>query len=79
MQVLVGTTPVKLPIDVGETAIIQNLGTGTIALGYGAGLTMANGLHVKVDEAYELPKDLRRDMYAVADVAATDVRVLVVD
>lgn len=77
-KVTVGTAPVQLPVDVGETPVIQNLGPGVLYLDTRSNVAAGTGLKIPVDSAYEWPKDLTKTVYAIADAANTDVRVLVV-
>lgn len=77
-KVTVGTTPVQLPVDVGETPAIQNLGPGVVYLDTRSNVATGTGLQIPVNTTYEWPKDITKAVYAVADTANTDVRVLVV-
>jgi hypothetical protein len=78
-KVTVGTTPVALPVDRGETPIIQNLGPGVVYLDTRSNVSTGTGLQVAVNSAYEWPTDVTSAVYAVADVADTDVRIMVVN
>lgn len=77
-KVTVGTTAVELPVDVGETPVIQNLGPGVLYLDVRPDVSSDTGLRVPVDTAYEWPNDITRSVYAVSDTLDADVRVLVV-
>lgn len=77
MQVDVGTTPEKLPVGPGSTPIVQNIGPGVLYLDFSSGVSADTGFQIEVGGAYEFPKDLPKDLYAVASVQ-TDVRILVV-
>lgn len=74
----VGLAAVALPVDVGETPVIQNLGPGVLYLDTRPNVTPATGLQVPVNSAYEFPNDVTRQVYAVATMAGTDVRIMIV-
>ena len=75
-KVTVGTAAVALPVDVGETPVIQNLGPGNLYLDTASGVTTGTGLQVPVDSVYEWTRDITKTLYAIADAAGTDVRIL---
>lgn len=77
-QIDVGVAPVMLPVDIGERPSIENLGPGALYLGTDDQVTTGNGFRVPVDGAYEWPGDVRKQVWAVADAADTDVRILMV-
>jgi len=76
-KVSVGTTAEQLPIDVGETAALMNLGPGIVYLGSNDEVTAANGLPLAANTGYEFPRDLTKPLWAIAS-AESDLRYLVV-
>lgn len=73
----VGTTPVKIA-SAGQCPSVQNLGGGALYLDTRSDVAVGTGLKLVVDGIYEFPRDLTKDLYAVADAAGTDVRILMV-
>lgn len=78
MKVSVGVAAVALPVDVGQTPVIQNLGPGVLYVDVDAEVTADSGLRIPVDTAYEWPRDITKSIYAISDMAGTDVRILLV-
>lgn len=75
-KVTVDTTVSRLPVAIGETPVIQNLGPGVLYLDTSSSVSVTTGLRVPVDGAYEWPRDVATSVYAVASAAGTDVRIL---
>lgn len=81
MKIVVGTTPVVVPVDHSYRLVVRNLGPGVVYLEHAAELaTPAAGFPLKVDDAYEFPAELTLSgpLFLSTDTAGTDVRVLVV-
>lgn len=76
-----GTSAARLPVDSSGTPVVQNLGPGKVYLDTVSTVTTANGLELEVGDVYEFPHDLSQaggGVYAIADQANTDVRLMVV-
>lgn len=76
-KVSVGTTAEQLPVKVGSTVALMNLGPGIVYLGWDDEVTAANGLPIAANAGYEFPRDLSRPLWAIAS-AESDLRYLVV-
>lgn len=81
MHQSVGTAAVVLAVTPQQAPVIQNLGPGNLYIDSNPGVTTNSGLKLAVGDTYEYPRDLAEaagSVYAIADQAATDVRILVV-
>lgn len=81
MQIIVGTTALRLDLDSASTPVVQNLGPGALYMDNDPNVTVSTGLKLNVGDVYEFLRDLNQaggDMWLVADAANTDVRILVV-
>lgn len=81
MQISVGTTSVRLPVETTATPVVQNLGPGNLYVDHDSAVSAATGFKLVPNSVYEWPHDLSQatgDIYMVADAASTDVRILVV-
>lgn len=74
--VLVGTTPLSLPVSGRQRAIFQNLGPGVIYLDETDEVSATTGLQIPVNATYEFPTVASQDggVWLVSTVADTDVR-----
>lgn len=78
MNISVGVTASAIPVRQGDRPVIQNLGPGDLYIDTDPNVTTGNGVKIVVDGSYEFSEDPRKTVYAVASLAATDVRVMVV-
>lgn len=76
MQVDVDDTPAALPVDVGQTPMIQNQGPGSIYLEWSDAVSDQD-LEVVSGGTYEFLRDITKPLWAVSD-STSDVRILVV-
>lgn len=60
----------------GQTLVLQNLGPGSVFIDFKDEVTPETGVEIGVNGGYELPRVGK--LYAVADLADTDLRILVV-
>jgi hypothetical protein len=78
--VAVGTTEARDSYQSGQVVVLQNLGPGDIYVDFANTVTAANGFKISVNGAYEFPRTANeQEIYVIASVADTDVRVLLVD
>lgn len=77
----VGTSAVQVNPEAVAIPVIQNLGPGIVYIGRTSGVTTSNGMQIPVGAVYEWPVAIGAggsspDVYAIADTAGTNVRVL---
>lgn len=78
MQIILGTTPVKVPGD-RSRPIIQNLGPGNVFFDTDGDVTPSDGILLAPSSVYEFPTPggASVGIFIVADQADTDVRIVV--
>lgn len=79
MQMIVGTTPVRVPVDMSVTPVLQNLGPGNVYWDGDPNVSATTGFKLTPNAAYEFARDLNQgagSVYLVADAVNTDVRIV---
>lgn len=78
MKIVVGTTPVLLPVvEPSSTVLIQNLGTGIVYVDGDPAVTTATGVKIAAATTLTISgPDSVGALYLISDTAATDVRYL---
>lgn len=77
---LIGTSSTLLPVDNMDAPALQNLGPGALYFAATSPATTTDGFKVPAGAVYEFPRTLAAagisQLFAIADAANTDLRIL---